>query len=40
MHAGVKHSVLRQVGEGILSTRSGAGAPAAKALYRGGKADV
>lgn len=37
---GVKHSVLSQVGEGILSTRSGAGAPAAKALYRGGEMRV
>lgn len=34
---GVKHSVLRQVGEGLLSVRSGAGAPVAKAVYRGGK---
>ncbi|XP_041633971.1 cytochrome b-c1 complex subunit 2, mitochondrial [Cheilinus undulatus] len=34
---GVKHSVLRQVGEGLLSTRSGAGAPVAKAVYRGGE---
>uniref|UniRef100_A0A671Y1T6 Ubiquinol-cytochrome c reductase core protein 2a n=1 Tax=Sparus aurata TaxID=8175 RepID=A0A671Y1T6_SPAAU len=37
---GVKHSILSQVGEGILSTRSGAGAPAAKALYRGGEMRV
>ncbi|XP_074552680.1 ubiquinol-cytochrome c reductase core protein 2a [Halichoeres trimaculatus] len=34
---GVKHSVLRQVAEGLLSTRSGAGAPVAKAVYRGGE---
>lgn len=34
---GVKHSVLRQVGEGLLSARSGAGGPVAKALYRGGE---
>lgn len=37
---GVKHSVLRQVGEGLLSVRSGAGAPTAKALYRGGELRV
>lgn len=37
---GVKHSVLRQVGEGLLSARSGAGAPAAKAVYRGGELRV
>lgn len=34
---GVKHSVLRQVAEGLLSVRSGAGAPVVKAVYRGGK---
>lgn len=34
---GVKHSVLRQVGEGLLSVRSGAGAPVSKAVYRGGE---
>ncbi|CAK6964751.1 cytochrome b-c1 complex subunit 2%2C mitochondrial [Scomber scombrus] len=34
---GVKHSVLRQMGEGLLSVRTGAGAPVAKALYRGGE---
>lgn len=37
---GVKHSVLRQVGEGLLSARSGAGAPMAKAMYRGGEMRV
>ncbi|XP_070836953.1 ubiquinol-cytochrome c reductase core protein 2a [Chaetodon trifascialis] len=37
---GVKHSVLRQVGEGLLSARSGVGAPAAKAVYRGGELRV
>ncbi|XP_075880315.1 ubiquinol-cytochrome c reductase core protein 2a [Nelusetta ayraudi] len=37
---GVKHSVLRQVGEGLLSARRGAGAPVAKALYRGGELRV
>uniref|UniRef100_A0A667X9I9 Ubiquinol-cytochrome c reductase core protein 2a n=1 Tax=Myripristis murdjan TaxID=586833 RepID=A0A667X9I9_9TELE len=35
--AGVKHSVLRQVGEGLLSARSGAGATVTKAVYRGGE---
>ncbi|KAM4597779.1 ubiquinol-cytochrome c reductase core protein 2a [Polymixia lowei] len=34
---GVKHSTLRQVGEGLLSVRSGAGALGAKAVYRGGE---
>uniref|UniRef100_A0A672FYP6 Cytochrome b-c1 complex subunit 2, mitochondrial-like n=1 Tax=Salarias fasciatus TaxID=181472 RepID=A0A672FYP6_SALFA len=34
---GVKHSVLRQVGEGLLSARSGSGAPVAQSLYRGGE---
>ncbi|KAM4531465.1 ubiquinol-cytochrome c reductase core protein 2a [Odontesthes bonariensis] len=34
---GVKHSQLRQVGEGLLSARSGAGVPMAKAMYRGGE---
>ncbi|XP_035511245.1 cytochrome b-c1 complex subunit 2, mitochondrial [Morone saxatilis] len=37
---GVQHSVLRQVGEGLLSARSGAGAPVAKAVYRGGELRV
>ncbi|RVE69479.1 hypothetical protein OJAV_G00078530 [Oryzias javanicus] len=37
---GVNHSNLRQVGEGLLSVRSGAGAPVAKALYRGGELRV
>ncbi|XP_007557386.1 PREDICTED: cytochrome b-c1 complex subunit 2, mitochondrial-like [Poecilia mexicana] len=37
---GVNHSVLKQVGEGLLSTRSGAGAPVAKAAYRGGELRV
>ncbi|XP_041813015.1 cytochrome b-c1 complex subunit 2, mitochondrial [Chelmon rostratus] len=37
---GVKHSVLKQVGEGLLSVRSGAGAPVAKAVYRGGELRV
>lgn len=35
---GVKHSVLRQLGEGILSSHSGAGARVARAVYRGGEA--
>uniref|UniRef100_A0A8C5D4F9 Cytochrome b-c1 complex subunit 2, mitochondrial-like n=1 Tax=Gouania willdenowi TaxID=441366 RepID=A0A8C5D4F9_GOUWI len=34
---GVNHSILRQVGEGLLSVRSGPGAPGAKAVYRGGE---
>jgi len=37
---GVKHSDLRQVGEGLLSARSGVGAPPAQALYRGGELRV
>ncbi|XP_054892249.1 cytochrome b-c1 complex subunit 2, mitochondrial [Poeciliopsis prolifica] len=37
---GVNHSVLKQVGEGLLSTRSGAGASVAKAAYRGGELRV
>lgn len=37
---GVKHSALRQVGEGLLSARSGTGAPVAKAIYRGGEARI
>lgn len=37
---GVSHSVLRQLGEGILSSRSGAGAPVARAVYRGGEARI
>ncbi|KAM6905276.1 ubiquinol-cytochrome c reductase core protein 2a [Xenentodon cancila] len=36
---GVQHSKLRQVGEG-LSVHSGAGAPVAKAVYRGGELRV
>lgn len=40
MSPGVKHSVLRQVGEGLLSVRSGSGAPVAQAVYRGGKTQV
>ncbi|XP_056143805.1 cytochrome b-c1 complex subunit 2, mitochondrial [Lampris incognitus] len=34
---GVKHSTLRQLGEGQLSVRRGAGTPTAKAVYRGGE---
>uniref|UniRef100_I3KKG3 Ubiquinol-cytochrome c reductase core protein 2a n=1 Tax=Oreochromis niloticus TaxID=8128 RepID=I3KKG3_ORENI len=37
---GVNHSVLRQVGEGLLSARSGVGAPVAKSVYRGGELRV
>lgn len=37
MRPGVKHSVLKQVGEGLLSARSGAGTPVVKSVYRGGK---
>lgn len=37
MPPGIKHSVLKQVGEGLLSIRSSAGAPVEKAAYRGGK---
>ncbi|XP_068192393.1 ubiquinol-cytochrome c reductase core protein 2a isoform X2 [Antennarius striatus] len=37
---GVKHSVLKQVGEGLLNVRSGGGAPQAKAVYRGGELRV
>ncbi|TNN85483.1 Cytochrome b-c1 complex subunit 2, mitochondrial [Liparis tanakae] len=37
---GVKHSVLRQLGEGLLSVRSGAGEPVAQAVYRGGELRV
>ncbi|XP_072224882.1 ubiquinol-cytochrome c reductase core protein 2a [Leuresthes tenuis] len=37
---GVKHSLLRQVGEGLLSARSGVGAPVTKAIYRGGELRV
>lgn len=40
MSPGVKHSVLRQVAEGLLSVRSGAGAPVVKAVYRGGESHV
>uniref|UniRef100_A0A8C9Y8Z2 Ubiquinol-cytochrome c reductase core protein 2a n=1 Tax=Sander lucioperca TaxID=283035 RepID=A0A8C9Y8Z2_SANLU len=36
----VSHSVLRQMAEGLLSVRSGAGAPVAKAVYRGGELRV
>lgn len=35
--AGIKHSTLKQVAEQFLNIRSGAGAPGAKAVYRGGK---
>lgn len=37
MSPGVKHSLLRQVAEGLSGVRSGAGAPVDKAVYRGGK---
>ncbi|KAK5856316.1 hypothetical protein PBY51_007923 [Eleginops maclovinus] len=37
---GVKHSVLRQMGEGLPIERGGAGAPGAKAVYRGGELRV
>ncbi|XP_026217452.1 cytochrome b-c1 complex subunit 2, mitochondrial [Anabas testudineus] len=37
---GVQHSVLRQLGEGLLSARSGLGAPAVKSVYRGGELRV
>jgi len=37
---GVKHSDLRQLGEGVLSARTGPGAPGAKAEYRGGELRV
>ncbi|XP_055008622.1 cytochrome b-c1 complex subunit 2, mitochondrial-like [Boleophthalmus pectinirostris] len=37
---GVNHSVLRQLGEGLLSSRSGPGAPVARAVYRGGEARI
>lgn len=37
---GVNHSVLRQLGEGILSSNSGSGAPVAQAMYRGGEARI
>ncbi|XP_071329815.1 ubiquinol-cytochrome c reductase core protein 2a [Trachinotus anak] len=37
---GVKHSVLRQVAEGLLSVRSGADAPVVKSVYRGGELRV
>lgn len=39
IRSGVQHSKLRQVGEG-LSVSSGAGAPVAKAVYRGGECSV
>uniref|UniRef100_A0A665V2G2 Cytochrome b-c1 complex subunit 2, mitochondrial-like n=1 Tax=Echeneis naucrates TaxID=173247 RepID=A0A665V2G2_ECHNA len=35
-----QHSVLRQVGEELLSVRSGAGAPVAQSVYRGGELRV
>ncbi|XP_005523001.1 cytochrome b-c1 complex subunit 2, mitochondrial [Parus major] len=34
---GIKHSTLKQVAEQFLNIRSGAGAPGAKAVYRGGE---
>ncbi|XP_061893179.1 cytochrome b-c1 complex subunit 2, mitochondrial [Entelurus aequoreus] len=34
---GVTHSVMRQLGEGLMSVRSGAGAPETTAVYRGGE---
>uniref|UniRef100_A0A8C6PXN9 Ubiquinol-cytochrome c reductase core protein 2a n=1 Tax=Nothobranchius furzeri TaxID=105023 RepID=A0A8C6PXN9_NOTFU len=34
---GVNHSILKQVGEGLLGARSGARAPVTKAVYRGGE---
>ncbi|XP_054615437.1 cytochrome b-c1 complex subunit 2, mitochondrial [Dunckerocampus dactyliophorus] len=34
---GVKHSVMRQLAERLMSVRSGAGAPETKAVYRGGE---
>ncbi|CAL9693349.1 unnamed protein product [Knipowitschia caucasica] len=37
---GVNHSVLRQLGEGLLSSRSGSGAPVSRAVYRGGEARI
>ncbi|XP_026181604.1 ubiquinol-cytochrome c reductase core protein 2a [Mastacembelus armatus] len=37
---GVNHSALREVGEGLLSVRSGAGAPVIKSVYRGGELRV
>ncbi|KAF3700201.1 Cytochrome b-c1 complex subunit 2 [Channa argus] len=37
---GVQHSVLREVGESFLSVRSGAGAPVARSVYRGGELRV
>ncbi|XP_061605556.1 cytochrome b-c1 complex subunit 2, mitochondrial [Phyllopteryx taeniolatus] len=37
---GVAHSDLKQLGERFLSVRSGAGAPAVKASYRGGELRV
>lgn len=37
---GVKHSLLRQVGEGLSGVRSGSGAPVDKAVYRGGELRV
>uniref|UniRef100_A0A8D2PA69 Ubiquinol-cytochrome c reductase core protein 2 n=1 Tax=Zosterops lateralis melanops TaxID=1220523 RepID=A0A8D2PA69_ZOSLA len=35
--AGIKHSTLKQVAEQFLNIRSGAGAPGAKAVYKGGE---
>uniref|UniRef100_A0A7N8XMU3 Ubiquinol-cytochrome c reductase core protein 2a n=1 Tax=Mastacembelus armatus TaxID=205130 RepID=A0A7N8XMU3_9TELE len=40
LHPGVNHSALREVGEGLLSVRSGAGAPVIKSVYRGGELRV
>lgn len=37
---GVNHSVLRQIGEELLSARSGSGASIARAVYRGGEARI
>jgi len=34
---GVKHSILKQMGEQYLNVRPGAGVPGAKAVYRGGE---
>uniref|UniRef100_A0A8D2PBY0 Ubiquinol-cytochrome c reductase core protein 2 n=1 Tax=Zosterops lateralis melanops TaxID=1220523 RepID=A0A8D2PBY0_ZOSLA len=34
---GIKHSTLKQVAEQFLNIRSGAGAPGAKAVYKGGE---
>lgn len=37
---GVKHSMLKQMGEQYLNVRPGAGVPGAKAVYRGGEMRV